>query len=366
RTANVTLAGGQHDPTIDAGIYPATGLATLGDYVWNDANHDGIQDAGETGIPGITVTLFSSTGAPISTTTTDGTGFYQFASLNPGTYSVGFTAPPGYAFSPALSGTNTSIDSNANVTTGRTAPVTLVSGENNPTIDAGLYTSTTLASLGDFVWYDTNKNGIQDAGETGVVSVTVTLYDGAGAVLGTTTTDGTGFYQFTNLTPGQYSVGFTAPAGYIFSPANQGGNPALDSNPDNTGRTANVTLAGGQHDPTVDAGIYPSTGLASLGDFVWNDLNHDGIQDAGETGIPGITVTLFSSTGAPISTTTTDGTGFYQFASLNPGTYSVGFTAPPGYAFSPAVSGTNTAIDSNPNVTTGRTAPVTLVSGENN
>ncbi|NWJ98574.1 MAG: carboxypeptidase regulatory-like domain-containing protein, partial [Chloroflexi bacterium] len=345
RSASVTLAAGQHDPTIDAGIYTSNGLASLGDYVWNDANHDGIQDATETGMSGITVTLFSSTGVPISTTHTNASGYYSFTNLTPGTYTVGFTAPPGYAFSPAVSGTNTAIDSNPNVTTGRTAPVTLIIGENNPTIDAGLYQSNALASLGDFVWYDTNKNGIQDAGETGVVSVTVTLYDGAGAVLGTTTTDGTGFYQFTNLTPGQYSVGFTAPAGYIFSPANQGGNPALDSNPDNTGRTANVTLVGGQHDPTIDAGIYPSTGLASLGDYVWNDANHDGIQDATETGIVSVTVTLYDVTGTPISTTITDGTGHYQFANLTPGTYSVGFTAPPGYAFSPALSGTNTSID---------------------
>ncbi|MBK9462537.1 MAG: carboxypeptidase regulatory-like domain-containing protein [Sphingobacteriales bacterium] len=57
------------------------------------------------------------------------------------------------------------------------------------------------ASLGNYVWYDVDEDGIQDATETGVDGVTVTLYDGNGAVVATTTTDATGAYEFTGLTP---------------------------------------------------------------------------------------------------------------------------------------------------------------------
>ena len=49
-----------------------------------------------------------------------------------------------------------------------------------------------LASIGDFVWEDMNRNGVQDNGEPGVAGVTVNLKDGTGAIVGTMTTDGSG------------------------------------------------------------------------------------------------------------------------------------------------------------------------------
>ena len=94
-----------------------------------------------------------------------------------------------------------------------------------------------MAALGDFVWYDTNDNGIQDSGENGVSGVTVELEDTSGNILSTTTTDANGAYHFTGLTPGQYEVQFVAPAGSgdVFSPSLQGGNPAAELQPERVG-----------------------------------------------------------------------------------------------------------------------------------
>jgi len=113
------------------------------------------------------------------------------------------------------------------------------------------------ASLGDFVWYDTDDDGIQDEGEVGVQDVSVYLLDCAGHVLASTVTDAYGYYLFSNLTPGNYNVHFVAPLGYVFSPQDQGSDDAMDSdvNPAD-GMTVCTTLESGENDMTWDAGLF--------------------------------------------------------------------------------------------------------------
>ena len=113
--------------------------------------------------------------------------------------------------------------------------------------------------------------------------------------------------------------------------------------------TGNYNLSAAETNLTVDAGLYVP---ASLGDFVWSDVNANGIQDAGEAGIGGVTVTLFKcATIVPIATTTTDGNGAYLFSGLTPGCYYVSFATPAGYTPSPANQG---ADDADSDAVTGR------------
>jgi hypothetical protein len=55
---------------------------------------------------------------------------------------------------------------------------------------------------------DLDRNAQQDANEPGIEGVTVVLYDSVGTAIGTTTTNGVGYYHFGNLDPGTYSIGF--------------------------------------------------------------------------------------------------------------------------------------------------------------
>ncbi len=364
KTASVTLAAGDNNLTLDAGMYVTP--ASLGDKVWLDVNKDGIQDASEVGLANITVKLYDASSTLVGTTTTNASGIYGFTNLTPGTYSVQFVAPSGYTISPKDAGTDDSKDSDADASTGKTASVTLAAGDNNLTLDAGMYV--TPASLGDKVWLDVNKDGIQDASEVGLANVTVKLFDASSTLVGTTTTNASGIYGFSNLAPGTYTVQFVAPTGYTISPKDQGTDDSKDSDIDSsTGKTASVTLSAGDNNLTVDAGMFVTPIVpASLGDKVWLDANHDGIQDAGEAGLANVTVKLYDAANTLVGTTTTNASGIYGFTNLTPGTYSVQFVSPSGYTISPKDQGTDDSKDSDVDPITEKTGSYTLVAGENN
>ena len=159
------------------------------------------------------------------------------------------------------------------------------------TIDAGFVLEPVpTASLGDYTFIDNNENGIQDGGDQPLSGVTVNLYDASdlSTPIATDVTDGSGLYLFTNLDPDlDYVVEFVTPAGY--DPTTQTGNAsdgvADDSDAAANGFTNVIDLNPGETDLTVDAGFTPVTG--SIGDFVWLDVDGDGVQDAGELGISG-------------------------------------------------------------------------------
>lgn len=113
------------------------------------------------------------------------------------------------------------------------------------------------SGLGDYVWQDVTQNGIQDAGEAGMGGITVTLFEADGTtVIATTTTDASGYYNFSNLTAGSYVVGFTLPSGYKFSPNTGALNDANNSDASSTGKTGVITLADNEFNLNIDAGIY--------------------------------------------------------------------------------------------------------------
>lgn len=326
----ITLAENQDRLDIDLGIYNATAaLGAIGDFVWFDANNNGIQDGTEVGVPGVSVTLLDVNGVPVRSTVTDKNGLYKFVNLANGTYSVQFSnLPAGFSFSPK-DATTDGLDSDADPVTGKTGTY-VISGNTNLTVDAGIYS--TRAALGDYVWFDADRDGTQDATEAGIPGVTVILYNTAGTALASAITDQNGKYYFSNLTPGTYVVGFsTTPGKLVFTQKDVvAAGDAGDSDADPaTGKTGNYTLAAGQVNLTVDAGLVPVI-PASVGDYVWFDLNRDGLQDVDEAGVPGVIATLYNSANQPIGSAVTDGNGFYLITNVPPGTgYYVKFSNQP-------------------------------------
>lgn len=223
--------------------------------------------------------------------------------------------------------------------------------------------------IGDYVWRDDNRNGIQDAGEPPLANVPVYLYDAdnTNASLATTTTDANGYYQFKPIPAGNYRVGFGNPYSYDVSAKDQGSDDELDSDIDpTTGITDAILVANGDSITTIDAGFMP---MQTIGDYVWADLDSNGIQNANEPPIEGATVRLHQSDGTLVASTPTDARGLYQFR-VPPADYYIVFdvttnTAGRNYVSVPQNAGGDDAADSDAAPNTGRTANFTVVPGVN-
>ena len=368
-TGQITLSAGEVNATVDAGLKVATG--SIGNYVWADTNGNGVQDGTESGLAGVTVNLLDDQGSVIDTAVTDGTGGYLFSDLNAGNYQIEFEALNNYAFTSADAGGNDLSDSDANTGTGLTGIINLSAGEIDTSIDAGLvYCPPTNASIGNYVWYDCDNDGKQDYGENGIGGVTVQLMNASGtSVLATTTTNSSGYYNFSNLAAGTYQVYFGTKSGYNLTAANQGTDDSKDSDANTSTRLSGpIDLSAGEVETTIDAGMtyscYPTTG--SIGNFVWYDCDKDGKQDYGENGLGGVTVKLMNEAGTSVlATTTTSSSGYYNFSGLSAGTYQVWFGEKSGYVLSAANQGTDDWKDSDANTSTRLSGPISLSAGEN-
>jgi hypothetical protein len=348
--AKVTLAGSSK-LDVDFGYRP-TGFGSIGDYVWHDQNGDGLQTAGEPGINGVLVRLYQdengdgvidAADAVVATQTTSGGGLYTFTSLAPGSYIVEIAQSNFTGGQPLTFYTMTT--TGAAYTSSPTQvsyQKVLASGEAFVNADFGF----AQGLIGDFIWRDDNGNGNPDAGEPGINAVTVTLYNdvnmngvydaGTDTFQAITTTDSFGVYQFGGLPGGEYVVVVTPPVNYTLTgdPDAYSNNPASFAYPPcNPADVVNysfcdhqygVTLYAGQVDRTADFGYKP---LGVIGDTLWVDGNDIGSQDAGEAGIPFITVTLCSALpctgGNIVSTTATNADGKYSFGGLGDNTYFV-------------------------------------------
>lgn len=373
---------------------------SIGDYAFYDINKNGIQDSGDVPVAGLQVKLHTlkttkdGTVETIKTTTTDQNGYYLFDQLDCNNmidstedaqdpdnyvgnviyqYWVEFATPEDetkrytYEATTRYAGMDTELDSNITeiikdgVGTKRNATETIsltvetlndgtLVGEDNRSLDAGFKA---LGSLGDYVWIDQNRNGIQDSNEPGVADVKVRLYkanaDGAiGEPIAETTTDQYGYYIFEGLLADQYVVEFDVTglssggySPYTFTVPFLGSDSEADSNANRLfadpaiARSNVIDFADRGYDMSIDAGLVYHSALSGL---AFEDRNYTDMQDHALADIPltGTIVELYQVTDGvrgdqPIATTTVDKDGKYFFDHLIEGDYQVKFTYPKGY-----------------------------------
>lgn len=242
-------------------ITTSTGTGTLGDFVWQDTNGDGIQSSGEPGLEGVSVELQTCTGGFVESTTTDSMGFFQFNNVAEDYFQMQYFLPSGYEFSPVKAGNDIYLDSNANVNTGLTPCFDMTQGNQRLAADAGMVPNTLPSGdglLGDYVWQDTDGDGYQDATEPGLANVTVNLQSCDGTAVSSTTTDSDGIFLFKNVGLGDYRLEFELANGHSYSPEKSAGAYQQDSNANiNTGLTGCYDMNAGQQRRGVDAGMVP-------------------------------------------------------------------------------------------------------------
>jgi hypothetical protein len=236
-------------------------------------------------------------------------------------------------------------------------------------------------AVGDFVWRDDNRSGVQDPSESPAAQISVQLLNVDGQVVDSTVSGPSGRYIFDDLPAGTYSIRFAGvPQEFRLTPTAMGDQRMVDSDPDYSGMTPPFTLGADQPNvrpatpadsvnagylnPTIDAGITPLR--YAVRSRVWQDLNGDGIQQTDEPA-GSATVSLRTEADNVVATTTTDATGRYEFSNLRSGRYRLQFAGLPAHrALTQRAAGANPALDSDPDPATGRTPLFRLAQGTPN
>ena len=354
--------------------YPGGSGIKIGDLVWEDLDRDGLQDAGEPGMRGVTVNLLSGVdNTLVMTAITDNDGLYQFADMAAGLYYLEFVLPANYLFTKPNQDAADLLDSDADQATGKTGSLLALNGISYMMWDAGLvlYVPPPKSNIdiGDLVWKDLDGDGIQDPNEPGIAGVTVNLLSGQDeTMVMSTQTSEAGLYLFEDMAPGYYLIEVVLPANYRFTLLNQGIDDSKDSDiiPE-SGKSAAFNVVANNAYLDNDAGLTvyvpPVESNITIGDKAWHDLDEDGIQDPNEPPMTGVGVRLVTAAeDAVILSTTTDYKGEYLFEDVPPGDYRIIFTLPAGFHFTLENAGSDDAVDSDANPVTGRTASFSVIS----
>jgi uncharacterized repeat protein (TIGR01451 family) len=279
-------------PDINFGYSDDSDRAVILGIVFDDANSNGEQDLGETGLAGAVVIL---DGKPPVTTDGDGliTGTFRFLVTLKGLYTIHETNPPGYR-------STTLDDLSVEVALGNSYYVSFGDTDNLDT-----------ASIYGLAFDDRDGDGRQDPAEPGLPGVVISVTVGGDVLTTTTQSYGQYNYAFETETAGWHTVSEQ--------------DPALPGYRSTTPDKVNIDVELG-HSYVVNFGDTTSDGFSTIMGTVFDDDSGEGVQDPSEPGIAGVLVSLSSGL-----TTTTDLYGNYTFSVTVPGYVQVIETDRTGY-----------------------------------
>ena len=308
----ILLGAGQSVTGVDFGNSPFAQASISGMKV-EDINHNGQLDPGEGVVAGWTFFIDENGNGLLdsgeATVVTDANGTYTFSGLAAGTYVVCEEMQAGWmqifpSSGPDCNGVNG-------------FSVAVAAGESVTGVDFGNQNFQAANSISGAKFEDVDGNGARDSGEAGLSGWTIYMDQNQNSVLDSgemsTVTGSDGSYTFENLIPGTYYVREVQQENWTQTTANPAG----------------ITVSSGTVATGVDFGNQRVEQLNSVSGMKFNDMDGDGVQDAGEPGLEGWTITL----SGPVSMTTqTDVDGLYEFTGLPDGTYTICETLQSGWA----------------------------------
>ncbi|MBC1811881.1 hypothetical protein HCA60_05180 [Listeria booriae] len=276
---------------------------SISDAMFEDLNGNGQKDANEAGIAGVKVTLFTSQGVEVASTTSAADGSYSFDNVDEGTYYMhvdASTFPANYKlFTTQGFGSD-----------GNSAYFQVTAGETVSGYHLGFYKKAG-GSISSTVFNDLNINGKQDEGEAGVSGAKVALYSVSGEKIAEVTTGADGSYTFTNIPAGTYYEHVTLPKNAKIVSGNQFGSD---------GNTGYFSVNADQQITNLNVGA--KINAAAISGTVINKDSQQGMKD--------VEMVLYTIYGTRIASTTTDANGNYKFSDLAEEFYYVHAIVPEG------------------------------------
>jgi hypothetical protein len=248
-------------------------------FAWEDHNGNSLWETGDIGLAGWHILING-----VDRATTDVYGHWSVANLGPGTYSVQEAAQSGWSGTAGAAGFNFATSSG---------------------VDTGLnFGDFRNISLNGYACEDHNGDGAWESGDNGLSGWHI-LINGVDRA----TTDVNGYWSVSNLGPGVYAVQEVSQSGWTKTASAAGYSLGASSGVDNGnlsfGDFKNVTLSGTK----------------------WNDVNGNGVRDAGDNGLAGWHILING-----VDRASTDSSGNWSVSNLGPGTYAIQEIAQSGWS----------------------------------
>ena len=321
-TVTITISSGERRGVGVGAVVPGS----LSGCVFADANYNGLFDAGEEPVSGISVRLLDQEGETVASTKTNASGRYNFESLMPMAYTVAIDKPAGFMFTKLVEGESRSRIQSVEQNEGLTDLIPVALGEQVSNVYAGVILPAKV--LGQ-VFADANDDGLLTQGEGGFEGVHISLLNESGETVNSIDTGADGAFAFADLHPGRYSLSYLLPEDSVYAAKIAGGSEIAGEDLTALGEAFDLTIG-----ETKQAPLCGAVALGRISGSSFHDANANGAMEDGEDALSGVNFTLINRvTGQEAGNAVSGPDGSFLLDRLRPGAYTLNVSLPTGMVF---------------------------------